>query len=95
MFRSHEQLDITILVPLNKVGIRYDSNGFEYYCGFNREGYRWFVDEYLPEQEQRTGIEIDRKSIEVSQYKVWSGTEHINENGYFPVTIQTMAHYPD
>jgi hypothetical protein len=94
-FRSHEQLDITVFVPVHLVGVVYDDYGCKCYCGLTKAGYNWFVNEYLPPREQKTGIEIDRNSIVVDNYKIGFDSPNINLDEGIAITIRTMAFYPD
>jgi hypothetical protein len=91
-FCRHEIVDLSLRVPFDYVETEIDCNGRKWYYGLNEKGRKWLFDEHLPgvEQNNNGNIEFDRKSVEVSNYRVPEDSPYLKNATEFKLSVKCM-----
>jgi hypothetical protein len=92
--KNREECGITAYVPYEYLGFSKDYDTGLYYCnGVNRDGYNWLINEFLPDRERKSGIDIDFRSLMVTTTPSYQPRPAKGMDGKYEITLHLMAYF--
>jgi len=93
IFKTREECSVTAYVPYEYLGFRKNREGMYYCSGVNKDGYNWLINEFLPERERKSGIDIDFRSLMVTTTPSYQPRSAKGMGGKYEITLHLMAYF--